>query len=186
MTRWATGADQVQALIEAGDLEMVTPSQENAQRLLAEARQHLRSASVLAHDDPPGAYDLLYAAARKALSAVLGSRTAGDEPRRACRGTGSDHCPVGTIRSCCQAVRAAAAHTQRSRLPETGHPRHRPRGHHRGSVQSAGHRGCHGETPATPRPLVSRVRGQPPGGWSSLPCRRASAIVADPTTRVPS
>lgn len=71
MTRWATGADQVQALIEAGDLEMVTPSQENAQRLLAEARQHLRSASVLAHDDPPGAYDLLYAAARKALSAVL-------------------------------------------------------------------------------------------------------------------
>lgn len=43
----------------------------NAERLLAEADRHLRSARALAADDPPGAYDLLYTAARKALAAAL-------------------------------------------------------------------------------------------------------------------
>ena len=64
MSRWAAGADQVTAMIIAGELEQVTPSQENAARLLAEDGRHLRSATVLAGEDPAGAYDLLYAAAR--------------------------------------------------------------------------------------------------------------------------
>ncbi len=58
-------------MLDVEDLERVTPSEENAQRLLVEARRHLRSASALAQEDPPGAYDLLYSAARKALAAAL-------------------------------------------------------------------------------------------------------------------
>jgi len=58
-------------MVEAGDLEQVEPSRQNADRLMAEAHRHLRSAQLLADDDPAGAYDLLYAAARKAMSAVL-------------------------------------------------------------------------------------------------------------------
>ena len=56
MSRWAAGADQVAAMIIAGELEQVTPSQENAARLLAEDGRHLRSATVLAGEDPAGAY----------------------------------------------------------------------------------------------------------------------------------
>lgn len=43
----------------------------NAQRLLGEANRHLRSARTLAAEDPPGDYDLLHAAARKAPAAAL-------------------------------------------------------------------------------------------------------------------
>lgn len=71
MTRWATGAGQVTAMLAAGELEQVAPSPQNAARLLAEADRHLRSASLLAADDPAGAYDMVYAAARKAMAATL-------------------------------------------------------------------------------------------------------------------
>ena len=71
MSRWATGADRVSSMITAGELERVAASQENPERLLAEAGRHLRSARLLAGEDPAGAYDLLYAAARKAMAAAL-------------------------------------------------------------------------------------------------------------------
>lgn len=71
MSRWDTGRDEVQALLDEKHLEAVTPSSDNAERLLAEADRHLRSAELLASDDPPGAYDMLYAAARKAMAAAL-------------------------------------------------------------------------------------------------------------------
>jgi hypothetical protein len=71
MSRWATGSDDVEALLKAGDLEQVAPSLTNAERLLVEAQRHLQSASALGQADPPGAYDMLYSAARKAMSAAL-------------------------------------------------------------------------------------------------------------------
>ena len=71
MTRWATGAEQIMAMLADGELEQVAPSPQNAARLLAEADRHLRSAALLAPDDPAGAYDMLYAAARKAMAAAL-------------------------------------------------------------------------------------------------------------------
>ena len=71
MTRWATGAEQITAMLDAGELEQVAPSPQNAARLLVEAERHLRSAALLATDDPAGAYDMLYAAARKAMAAAL-------------------------------------------------------------------------------------------------------------------
>lgn len=52
-------------------LERVHPSREHADRLIRQARAHLRSAEVLAADDPAGAYSLAYDACRKALVAVL-------------------------------------------------------------------------------------------------------------------
>jgi len=58
-------------MVAAGDLEQVAPSAENAARLLAEAERHLRSAVLVADADPAGGYDLLYAAARKAMAAAL-------------------------------------------------------------------------------------------------------------------
>ncbi len=71
MTRWGTGRKDVEAMVAAGDLEQVAPSAENATRLLAEAERHLRSAELVADADPAGGYDLLYAAARKAMAAAL-------------------------------------------------------------------------------------------------------------------
>ncbi len=58
-------------MLVAGELEQIAPSRQNSERLLAEADRHLRSAGLLAADDPAGAYDMLYAAARKAMAAVL-------------------------------------------------------------------------------------------------------------------
>lgn len=58
-------------MLLVGDLEQVTASPENAARLLAEAQRHLRSAELVAGADPAGGYDLLYAAARKSMAAVL-------------------------------------------------------------------------------------------------------------------
>lgn len=71
MTRWGTGREDVEAMVAAGDLEQVAPSAENATRLLAEAARHLQSAELVADADPAGGYDLLYAAARKAMAAAL-------------------------------------------------------------------------------------------------------------------
>jgi len=74
VTRWQTGEDEIQAMLEAGELELVAPSAENANRLMAEAERHLRSAKSLAGEDPAGGYDLLYAAARKAMAAALAAQ----------------------------------------------------------------------------------------------------------------
>ena len=71
MTRWDTGRAEVEALLASGDLEQVAPSPGNAARLLAEADRHLRSAELVAAADPSGGYDLMYAAARKAMAAAL-------------------------------------------------------------------------------------------------------------------
>ena len=71
MTPWATGRADVDDLVERGHLEKVAPSTANADRLIGEANRHLRSAELLSEEDPAGAYDLLYAAARKSMAAAL-------------------------------------------------------------------------------------------------------------------
>lgn len=47
------------------------PSPEHADLLMGQAQRHLASAPVLLPEDPPGAYAVLYDAARKSLGAVL-------------------------------------------------------------------------------------------------------------------
>jgi hypothetical protein len=68
---WPKGFDMVTRLIEAGELERVTASEEQARAMLADARRHLGSARAIVESDALGAYVLTYDAARKAIAGVL-------------------------------------------------------------------------------------------------------------------
>lgn len=57
-----------------GVLEQVPASAQHAHLLLAQARAHIRSSTLICDQDPDGAYALLYDAARKALAAVLANQ----------------------------------------------------------------------------------------------------------------
>lgn len=61
----------IDQLLEKRLLERVEPDDAAARELLAEAERHLSSAERIASDDPNGAYQLLYDAARKALIAHM-------------------------------------------------------------------------------------------------------------------
>lgn len=70
-------------LLAQGRLERVAPDDLEARDLLAHAERHLRSARLLLADDPAGAYQLLYDAARKAVWADMlanGLRARADMP----------------------------------------------------------------------------------------------------------
>lgn len=69
--RWPVGESELQNLIEEGELEEVEPSSEHAELLMRQAETHLASAPALLPADPPGAFAVLYDAARKSLGAVL-------------------------------------------------------------------------------------------------------------------
>ena len=64
-------------MLETRDLEQVTASARLADELISQAGAHLASAGRIADDDPVGAFQLLYDAARKALCAVLESPLTG-------------------------------------------------------------------------------------------------------------
>lgn len=65
------GESELQNLIDEGELEEVEPSSEHAELLMRQAETHLASAPALLPADPPGAFAVLYDAARKSLGAVL-------------------------------------------------------------------------------------------------------------------
>ncbi len=69
--RWPVGESELKNLIEAGEIGEVEPSPEHAQLLMRQAETHLASAPALLPADPPGAFAVLYDAARKSLGAVL-------------------------------------------------------------------------------------------------------------------
>ena len=69
--RWPVGESELQNLIDEGGLEEVEPSSEHAELLMRQAETHLASAPALLPADPPGAFAVLYDAARKSLGAVL-------------------------------------------------------------------------------------------------------------------
>jgi HEPN domain-containing protein len=68
---WGKGRDVIEQLLGKRHLERVTADSAEANYLIDRARRHLRTAEREADDDPEIAYDALYAAARKALTAVL-------------------------------------------------------------------------------------------------------------------
>ena len=68
---WARGRAEVEKLIADGELERVGPSVEVATRLLADAGAHVGLASRGIEEDPVGALQLCYDAARKAATALL-------------------------------------------------------------------------------------------------------------------
>ena len=69
--RWPVGEAELQNLIGEGEIEEVEPSPEHAELLMRQAETHLASAPALLPADPPGAFAVLYDAARKSLGAVL-------------------------------------------------------------------------------------------------------------------
>jgi hypothetical protein len=69
--RWQQGRAALDGMIARGEIERVPASREHADRLVAQADQHVRAAEAIVAIDPTGAYQLLYDAARKALNAVL-------------------------------------------------------------------------------------------------------------------
>lgn len=68
---WERGRADVERLLDQGELEQVTPSEKVARRLLADAEAHIGLASKGVEDDPAGALQLSYDAARKASAALL-------------------------------------------------------------------------------------------------------------------
>ena len=78
---WGKGQDVVEDLLTGEHLEQVPANPDEAQYLLGRARAHLGTAAREVEADPEIAYDALYAAARKALTAVL--RQQGLRPTRA-------------------------------------------------------------------------------------------------------
>jgi hypothetical protein len=71
VSRWAKGADQVNALIEARHLQRVVADPDTVAALLESARRHVESARLTASRDPEAAYSLAYDAARKSATALL-------------------------------------------------------------------------------------------------------------------
>lgn len=68
---WSKGADIIERLLADGHLEQVVANSDEAGYLLAKSRTHLATTAKNGDEDPEIAYDALYAAARKALTAVL-------------------------------------------------------------------------------------------------------------------
>jgi hypothetical protein len=68
---WALGSDEVQRPIDDGEIEIVEASTDVSGRLLRDAEAHERLASLGLDDDPAGALQLSYDAARKASAALL-------------------------------------------------------------------------------------------------------------------
>jgi hypothetical protein len=69
--RWNQGRDVIERLLADRHLQRVPASREQADRMIAQARQHLSSSAEICGQDPLGAYALLYDSARKALAAIL-------------------------------------------------------------------------------------------------------------------
>lgn len=68
---WERGRTEVERLLADGELEHVTPSPDVARRLLENAEAHSGLAERGVDDDPAGALQLSYDAARKASAALL-------------------------------------------------------------------------------------------------------------------
>jgi hypothetical protein len=69
--RWEQGRRTIDQMIADHELQQVPASRDQANRLLAQARNHLSSAEKVLEEDPAGGYALAYDAARKAFAAVL-------------------------------------------------------------------------------------------------------------------
>lgn len=79
--RWEQGRATIDDMLAKGSLERVPPSRTQADATLAQARRHLAAAGTICFADPVGGYQLMYDAARKALTAVLENQ--GLRPTRA-------------------------------------------------------------------------------------------------------
>ncbi len=68
---WARGRDVIDRLLREGELDSVAASTDVAAQLLTTAQAHVTLAALGVDDDPAGALQLSYDAARKASAALL-------------------------------------------------------------------------------------------------------------------
>jgi hypothetical protein len=69
---WEPGRERVRELIDAGEVDQVTPDLAIARRMLEDAGRHLATASqAKVTGDPSGAYQLAYDALRKSAASLL-------------------------------------------------------------------------------------------------------------------
>jgi hypothetical protein len=69
---WEPGRERVQALIDAGEVDRITPDFAIARRMLEDAARHLATASAAKQaGDLSGAYQLAYDALRKSAASLL-------------------------------------------------------------------------------------------------------------------
>ncbi len=130
---WARGRDEVQRLIDDEEVEIVEASTDVAERLMHDAEAHVRLAGRGLDDDPAGALQLSYDAARKASAALLAAQglraTTARRPHR-----GDRRCPGPVQRPrrtpSIRTDQPTPSPTQRHRIPVTHHTRcHDRRGH---------------------------------------------------------
>ena len=74
MTGWQKGRADIEQLLADGDLDRVQPSGDLTDRLLDEAAAHIDTAHSAIDDDPTGALQIGYDAARKAAIALLAAQ----------------------------------------------------------------------------------------------------------------
>lgn len=74
MTGWQKGRADIERLLASGDLDGVQPSGDLTHRLLDEAAAHIDTAHAAIDDDPTGALQIGYDAARKAAIALLSAQ----------------------------------------------------------------------------------------------------------------
>lgn len=74
IARWEKGRAEVDRLLLEGRIERVHANRELADLMIEQARAHLVSARSLAESDVPGAFQLAYDSARKALAAILANQ----------------------------------------------------------------------------------------------------------------
>ena len=71
---WARGRDVIERLLRDGELESVEASTDVAMQLIKTAQAHVALAALGVNDDPAGALQLSYDAARKASAALLATQ----------------------------------------------------------------------------------------------------------------
>lgn len=71
LASWPVGQQDVEALIDSGDVTRLTGADAGRPRLMERARQQLESASKLTDSDPVTAYVVAYDAAKHAAMALL-------------------------------------------------------------------------------------------------------------------
>src|ERR671919_903407 len=74
MTGWQRGRGEIEQLLANGDLDRVQPSGDLSDRLLDEAAAHIATAQSAIDEDPTGALQIGYDAARKAAIALLAAQ----------------------------------------------------------------------------------------------------------------
>ncbi|CAN5753161.1 hypothetical protein BH23ACT10_BH23ACT10_13450 [soil metagenome] len=74
MTGWQKGRADIEQLLANGDLDRVQPSGDLTERLLGEAAAHIDTAHASIDDDPTGALQIGYDAARKTAIALLAAQ----------------------------------------------------------------------------------------------------------------